>query len=152
VGRLHLGLALENLEDNGGAAERNQEADEHGFADAQAGKSRQEKENQTGDRHLDRPADEHRAAQLQQIGKRKFDADGEQQQDDPDFRQDLDFVHRLDQTQNLGAGQHPGEDKPHDGGNPQAVADKDHHDGQGVNDEQIEDDGNFHGEISASAP
>jgi len=147
---LHLRLALENIEDNGSAAQGHQEADKHRLAQTQAKVPGHQEKQKTGGRHLQRTAEEHRATQLQEIGKGKFNADGEQQQNDPDFRQDLHFMGHPDKAQHLGAGQHPGENETHQGRDPQAVTDENHPDGQGINDNQIKNDGDFHEGVAAA--
>ena len=79
VGGVNFGPFLEEFEDDGGAAQRDQKADENRLAHGLAELQGQNQPGQAGGRHLYRPGHQHRLPDLEKIGEGKFHPDSEEQ-------------------------------------------------------------------------
>ena len=79
------------------------------------------KRNQQHAADLDRRSQKHEAAHGEQLRHRKFDADGEEQQHDPDLGQHFDRADIRDEVQPVGADDGAGDQKSRDGGKPELM-------------------------------
>jgi len=77
-GGVNFGPFLEEFEDNGGAAQRQEKTHKYGFAKGSAEMPGQGQAGQAGDRHLDGTGHQNRLPDLQKVGEGKFHPDGEE--------------------------------------------------------------------------
>ena len=92
------------------------------------------------------PPDPHKTSQGE------LDADGEEEEDHPDFGQELHFVDGLDEAQAMGPRHDPGEEETQDKGEPRPLEEKDHHQAQAQDDGDVTEEEKGHGpERSPSA-
>ena len=137
VGTFKLGPLLEELEYDGGAAERDEKSHEEGFVEGSPCQAAHEEYRQCGQENLARTAHDDQAFDGEEALQGKFHADGEQQEHDADFRENLHFVKGADEAESVGSRQYSRDEKSHDGMDPEAVAQEDHGDGKDENDQDL---------------
>src|SRR6266550_3106792 len=91
--------------------------------------------------HLGSAPDDDLPSHLPQPAQRELDADGEEQQDDADFREALDLVDVGDQAERVRAEQHARDDEPWEGWELEAMEYQDDEQGDGEDDRQVLEDG-----------
>ena len=97
LGGFGLRLLLEAAEHDGGGGQGGEEAVHHALLPRLAREHAEAHERADGQHHLRRAADEHGAFQAHEFFAGHFKADGEQQQDHADLRQQFDRVGVLDE-------------------------------------------------------
>ena len=137
LGGFGLRLLLEAAEHDGGGGQGGEEAVHHALLPRLAREHAEAHERADGQHHLRRAADEHGAFQPHEFFAGHFKADGEQQQDHADLRQQFDRVGVLDEPQGRGAAQDAGQQEPHDGRDFDLVADEQDADGKAENGDDV---------------
>ena len=139
-----LRLLLEAAEHDGGGGQGGEEAVHHALLPCLAYEHAKAHERADGQRHLRSAADEHGSLQAHEFFPGHLKADGEQQQDDADLRQQFDRVGVLDEPQGRGAAQDAGQQEPHNRRYLDLVADEQDADGKAENGDDVGKKGDIH--------
>ena len=135
-----LALLGQQLEDHGGARERDQEPEKERRSRRPADGEREAGGRTDRQRHGERSAEEESPPDLGELGKRKVEADGEEQEDDAELGEPGDRRALLDHGEPGRSEQHAGEQQPHDRGHAQPPARQQHRDRGAENDHQLDED------------
>jgi hypothetical protein len=128
VGTGDLVSLLENLEDDGCATERDEEAEKNPLGAALPEEREGRDHRPEGHPHLEQAAQQDRSLHLDELLEGELDADGEKEKNDPDLGKDLHSLHSTHEAQSVRSGEQPGKQEPNDARHPQAVTDQKHRD------------------------
>ncbi len=137
MGAVDFSSFLDEFQHNGRAAKSNQQSDEDGFTNILAGSPGYEKSSQKGQDHLERATQQDGFLDLQQGLEGKFNSNRKEEEHHSDFSQDINFMGRFHQTQPVRPCQYTGQEKAHDGGYSNVVADEDDANGEPEYDDDV---------------
>jgi hypothetical protein len=152
LGRFHFGAVLEDLHDDGRAAERNEKAGENRLAGTEARQPRNGKGAKDGQQDLQGSAQKDGLPDPKEAPEGELQADGEHEQNDARLRQRFDRRDLVDQGQAVRSGQEARQEEADDDGQTDPVAEVDHHHGQQNDDQDVVEDECFHFPSSARLP
>jgi len=101
---------------------------------------------------LEHPADEHPLLHLKEALEREFHADGEEEEYDTEFCEDLHICSICDEAEAVGPGNDAGKEERHDPGHLQPVAEGECPDGEDEYDQDLFKKGRIHGGFLAVMP
>src|SRR5688572_4594790 len=135
--RVELVAIGEHANHDRGAAQRDEHSEEDGDRQAQSERGRGRRRRTERQRNLERPAGEEKRADTRQLLDRELDADGEQEEDDADFRQRLDVLDTIDETESERAAEQPSDEESDDRRQPRAMERDDDDDAEAEDEEEI---------------
>ena len=137
MGAVDFSSFLEEFEHNGRAAESNQQSEEDGFTHAVAGLLGDEISSQKGQDHLERATQQDGFLDLQQGLEGELNSNCKEEEHNSDFSQNINFMSRFHQPQSVRSCQYTGQEKAHDGGYSNVVADEDDANGEPEYDDDV---------------